>query len=41
MADEFRTEYLKINMIYTNQFLLDAESYELWELYDSDMELFF
>jgi hypothetical protein len=38
MADEFRTAYLKTNMIYTNQFLLDAGSPDLWTLFDSDME---
>lgn len=39
MADEFRTAYLKANMIYTNQFLLDAASPDFWVLYDADMEL--
>lgn len=38
-ADEFRTAYLKQNMIYTNQFLLDADSPDFWTLYDEDMEL--
>lgn len=38
MADEFRTAYLKANMIYTNQFLLDAASPDFWVLYDADME---
>lgn len=38
MADEFRTAYLKQNMIYTNQFLLDAASPDFWTLYDADME---
>lgn len=38
MADEFRTEYLKTQMIYTNQFMLDGETGEFWTLYDSDME---
>lgn len=38
MADEFRTAYLKTNMIYTNQFLLDAGSPDFYTLYDADME---
>lgn len=38
MADEFRAAYLKANMIYTNQFMLDGETGEFWTLYDSDME---
>ncbi len=38
-ADEFRTEYLRTQMIYTNKFMLDGESGEFWTLYDSDMEL--
>lgn len=38
MADEFRTAYLKSNIVYTNQFMLDAGSGEFWTLYDSDME---
>ena len=37
-ADEFRTEYLRTQMIYTNQFMLDGESGEFWTLYDQDME---
>ena len=37
-ADEFRTEYLRTQMIYTNKFMLDGESGELWTLYDQDME---
>jgi len=37
-ADEFRTAYLKTNIIYTNQFLLDADSAEFWTLFDEDME---
>ncbi len=37
-ADEFRTEYLRTQMIYTNKFMLDGESGEFWTLYDSDME---
>ena len=38
-ADEFRTEYLRTQMIYTNKFMLDGDSGELWTLYDSDMEV--
>lgn len=37
-ADEFRTEYLRTQMIYANKFMLDGESGELWILYDQDME---
>jgi len=37
-ADEFRTAYLKTHIVYANQFLLDADSPELWTLYDDDME---
>ena len=37
-ADEFRTEYLRTQMIYANKFMLDGESGEFWTLYDSDME---
>lgn len=37
MADEFRTMYLKSNIVYANQFMLDAGS-GFWTLYDSDME---
>ena len=37
-ADEFRTEYLRTQMIYTNKFMLDGESGEFWTLYDADME---
>jgi len=37
-ADEFRTAYLKTHIVYSNQFLLDANSPELWTLYDDDME---
>lgn len=39
MADEFRTEYLKSQMIHSNQFMLDSESGEFWTLFDSDMEV--
>lgn len=38
MADEFSTAYLKSNIVYANQFMLDAGSGEFWTLYDSDME---
>ncbi len=38
MADQFRTDYLKRFMIYSNQFMLDADSGDMWELYDGDME---
>ena len=38
MADEFRTAYLKSNIVYANQFLLDAASPDFWVLYDADME---
>ena len=37
-ADEFRTEYLRTQMIYTKKFMLDGESGEFWTLYDADME---
>ena len=37
-ADEFRTAYLKANVIYTNEFMLDADSPERWVLFDGDME---
>ena len=37
-ADEFRTEYLRTQMIYANKFMLDGESGEFWTLYDQDME---
>lgn len=38
MADEFRTEYLRTQLIHTNQFMLDGESGEFWTLFDYDME---
>lgn len=38
MADEFRTQYLATQFIYTNRFMLDADSGEFWTLYDADME---
>ena len=37
-AEEFRTEYLRTQMIYANKFMLDGESGEFWTLYDQDME---
>jgi len=37
-ADEFRTAYLQTNLVYTNEFLLDADSPDLYVLYDDDME---
>lgn len=37
-ADEFRTAYLASNIVYTNQFLLDAGSPDFYTLYDADME---
>jgi hypothetical protein len=37
-ADEFRTAYLKTNVVYANQFLLDAASPDFWTLFDADME---
>ena len=38
MADEFRTEYLATNIVYTNRFMLDGKTGEFWVLFDSDME---
>ena len=38
MADEFRTEYLRTNIVYNNQFMLDGKTGEFWVLFDSDME---
>ena len=38
MADEFRTAYLASNIIYSNQFLLDANSPDFYTLFDKDME---
>ena len=38
MADEFRSADPTSNMIYTNQFLLDASSPDFWVLHDADME---
>jgi hypothetical protein len=37
-ADEFRTAYLQTSIVYTNEFLLDADSPDLYVLYDADME---
>lgn len=37
-ADEFRTAYLQTFIIYSNEFMLDADSGESWVLYDEDME---
>lgn len=38
MADEFRSFYLETYFLGTNQFVLDAESDEVWTLFDPDME---
>lgn len=38
MADELRTAYLASNIIYSNQFLLDANSPDFYTLFDKDME---
>ena len=38
MADEFRTAYLASNIIYTNQFMLDADNPDFYTLFDKDME---
>lgn len=38
MAEAFRDEYLATNLIYSNQFILDAESGEFVEIIDGDME---
>lgn len=38
MADLFRTDSLKTNMLYTNSFMLDGDTGESWTLYDADME---
>ncbi len=38
MADEFRTEYLKTHMVYSNRFILDGEKGAWYTLYDEDME---
>jgi hypothetical protein len=37
-ADEFRTEYLRTQMIYTNKFMLDADNPDFYTLFDKDME---
>lgn len=38
MADEFRTLYLATQAVGTNQFALNADSGDIWTLYDPDME---
>lgn len=38
MAERFRDDYLANNMVYTNKFMLDAESGEFYTLFDDDME---
>lgn len=38
MAEAFRDEYLKTNLKYTNQFVLDAETGDFVEIVDGDME---
>lgn len=38
MADEFRAAYLQTNIIYSNQFMLDAGSPDFYTLFDADME---
>jgi len=38
MAEAFRDEYLKTNLKYTNQFILDSASGEIVEIIDGDME---
>lgn len=38
MADEFRTEYLATQFLYSNQFLLDPDTGAFWTLWDDDME---
>lgn len=37
-ADEFRTDYLRTQFIYANQFMLTANSPDFWTLFDQDME---
>ena len=37
-ADEFRTAYLQTFIIYSNEFLLDADSPDFYTLFDRDME---
>jgi hypothetical protein len=38
-AEHFRDEYLASQMKYTNQFVLDSNSVEWYELFDQDMEM--
>lgn len=38
MADEFRTEYLATQFLYSNRFVLDSDTGEFWTLWDDDME---
>jgi hypothetical protein len=38
MAEAFREEYLKTNLKYANQFVLDGEAGNLVEIVDGDME---
>lgn len=38
MADEFRSMYLDTFLLHSNQFMLDANTGEIWTLLDSDME---
>lgn len=38
MAEAFRDEYLSMYLLYSNQFILDAESGEMVEIIDGDME---
>lgn len=38
MAEAFRDEYLKNNLKYTNQFVLNADSGDFVEIVDGDME---
>ncbi|MCO6429022.1 hypothetical protein [Nitrosomonas communis] len=38
MADEFRSMYLDTFLVHSNQFMLDANTGEMWTLLDSDME---
>ncbi len=37
-ADEFRTEYIRTQFIYNNKFMVDADTGEIYTLYDPDME---
>ncbi len=38
MAEAFRDDYLKENIVGTNTFMLDADAGETWTLFDPDME---